>query len=38
MPLAARPTAFIVMAQNRNVVIAPMNTPTSTFGFISEAS
>jgi hypothetical protein len=28
--LAARPTAFIVMAANRNGSIAPMNSPTKT--------
>jgi hypothetical protein len=36
--LAARPTAFIVIAQKTNVAMAPRKTPTSTFGFISEAS
>ena len=38
MPFAARPTAFIVRAQNTNTLIAPTNMPTSTFGFMSVTS
>ena len=38
MPCAARPTAFIVIAQKTKVAIAPAKTPISTFGFISVAS
>jgi hypothetical protein len=37
MPLAARPTAFIVMAQKTNTAMAPRNTPTSTLGFITAS-
>ena len=35
---AARPTAFIVSPQNRNAIMAPMNTPVSTMGFIRLTS
>ena len=36
MLCAARPTAFIVSPQKRNDIIAPMKTPISTVGFISD--
>ena len=35
---AARPTAFIVSPQKRNAIIAPINMPDSTIGFISVTS
>jgi hypothetical protein len=38
MPLAARPTAFIVIALNTKTAMAPRKTPTRTLGFITELS
>ena len=35
MAPAARPTAFIAMAQKTNAIMAPMNMPQSMSGFMS---